>query len=298
MKQATLDLLDSAPFKPNITADTVYHVGVSGGKDSAAALLWMVRESGIDPAKIRASFSDIGNDHEWTIEHVKLLSERVHPIETIKPEMDFFELALHKGRFPSPKARFCTDVLKIRPTMDHITKLMCSGLRIVNVSGVRADESEERKNAKEWDYSTALMCPQWRPLVKWALADVLAIHKRHKIPLNPLYSMGAERVGCWPCFMCKKKEMRTITIHFPERITELRKHEGVHAAGGRISTFFARDKVPERFRTKECTLADGSKMMLASIDDVARWSLTGKGAEGSWEDDPSEPEGCLSGFCE
>ena len=40
-------------MKPYVEkSNTIYHIGVSGGKDSAAALIWIVRESGIDPKKI------------------------------------------------------------------------------------------------------------------------------------------------------------------------------------------------------------------------------------------------------
>ncbi len=95
-RQSTLDLPETIVQPPKVTDRTIWHVGVSGGKDSAAALLWLVRESGIPKAKIRATFCDIGNDHPWTLEHVKMLSERVHPIETVRPVMQFFELAFDR----------------------------------------------------------------------------------------------------------------------------------------------------------------------------------------------------------
>lgn len=37
---------------PAITDETFFHVGVSGGKDSAAALLWMVHRSGFARERI------------------------------------------------------------------------------------------------------------------------------------------------------------------------------------------------------------------------------------------------------
>lgn len=40
---------------------TCYHVGISGGKDSGALLLWMVHESGIPADQIIATFCDTGN---------------------------------------------------------------------------------------------------------------------------------------------------------------------------------------------------------------------------------------------
>lgn len=294
-------LLDLPPMSPpEIRDNTIYHVGVSGGKDSSAVLLWMVRESGIDPTKIRASFCDIGNDHEWTLEHVRFLSENVHPIETIKPEMNFFDLALHKRRFPSTKARFCTQHLKIYPTQDHLQRMRYDGSELIAVSGVRADESEDRRLLPEWDYSGTLLCYSWRPLIRWTIQDVMSIHRRHNVPLNPLYSIGAQRVGCWPCIMSRKAEIRIIALKFPERIDEIRRAEQeFEKRYGRYSSFFPSNHIPERFRSKPYKRKDGTWMMVCSIDDVVRWSLTGKGANGSWEDEP-EPEtiNCTSGFCE
>lgn len=310
-QQSTFDLPSKALERPEFTDKTLFHVGVSGGKDSGAALLFIARESGIDAAKIRASFCDIGNDHEWTIQHVKTLSDMVHPIETIYPDfcdvkdglsgkMGFFDLAFYKHRFPSTKVRFCTEYLKIFTTQRHILKLRYEGWNVIAVSGVRADESDDRALLPEWSYSGNLFVWEWRPLIKWQLADVFAIHKRHGIPLNPLYGIGAQRVGCWPCFMSRKEEIRTIALKFPERIDQIREQEQkFEKEYGRYSSFFAMDKVPLRFRSKAYVNSDGETIMVPTIDDVVRWSLTGDGAKGSWEDDePKEPKGCNSGYCE
>jgi hypothetical protein len=65
-----------------------------------------------------------------------------------------------------------------------------------------------------------------------------------------------------------------------------------------ISTFFARDKVPERFCSQSITTKNGEVMQVPTIDDVVTWSMTGKRAQGSYLDDVLEPISCQSGFCE
>lgn len=286
-------------FPPEIPDNAIFHVGVSGGKDSVAALLWMVHESGIPRERIVATFCDIGNDHECTIEHVALISRTVHPIETIKPETNFFDLALQKKRFPSPTARFCTEHLKIYPAQDHIQKLRRAGAYVVAVSGVRADESKEREMLPEWDYNGNLLCKSWRPLIRWTIKELIALHSKYAVPLNPLYALGASRVGCWPCVMSRKAEIRAIVLNFPERIDRIREEEQRHEkTNGQYNGFFHGNVVPKRFRSKPYKTADGRDIKIATIDDVARWSLTGKGAKGSWEYDPKEPISCQSGFCE
>ncbi len=290
-----------ATQKPDFTSDTIFHVGVSGGKDSVGALLWMIHESGVPKSQIVASFCDIGNDHEWTIAHVKLISETVHPIETIRPEMDFFELALHKRRFPSTKVRFCTEHLKIFPTQDHIQSLKLGGFKVIAISGTRAEESEDRSELSEWDYSPDLFCYHWRPLIKWTVKEVYAIHEKYGVPLNPLYAIGAQRVGCWPCIMSRKSEIRIIALKFPERITEIRNAElEFEKRYGRFSSFFPIGAVPDRFCSREAWSKKKGKMVkFPTIDDVVRWSMSGEGAKGSYLDDaPVKEKACKVGFCE
>jgi len=303
-KVTTEDLgFDFPPMAaPVITRDTIFQVGVSGGKDSSAALLWMVRESGIDPSRIRASFCDTGNEHDITLEHVQMLSEKVHPIEVIKPERGFYEMCMHEKTVPNPVNRMCTRLLKIEPTSEYLQKLKVQGYDPINVSGVRADESADRSACHEWDYNGIMLCVQWRPLIRWTISDVFAIHERHGIGLNLLYGMGAERVGCDLCIFSKKAEIRNASVHRPERIDNIRVWEvqmdGI--LGRPCCSFYQASKVPERFRTKRIISASGEEMMTCSIDDVVRWSMTGKGAKGSWEDDQPESKGigCTSGFCE
>lgn len=282
-----------------VADNVVFHVGVSGGKDSSAALIWMVRESGIPNELISATFADTGNEHEWTYKHIETLSREVFPIQTIKPERDFFELAAHKKRFPGAKTRFCTQFLKIYPSQEVIGELQKSGSEVIAVSGVRADESEDRSKLEEWDYSGNLLCRSWRPLISWSIKDVYELHLKHGIALNPLYAAGATRVGCFPCIMSRKAEIRMIAQKFPERIDMIREAErDFKEKNGRSATFFPSKVVPERFRSVPYTAKDGVEMMVASIDDVVRWSLTGKRAKGSYLDDEPEPVSCNSGFCE
>jgi 3'-phosphoadenosine 5'-phosphosulfate sulfotransferase (PAPS reductase)/FAD synthetase len=290
----------SAFFKPDMPDNTLYHVGVSSGKDSSAALIWMTRCSGIPVDRIVASFCDTGNEHDWTIEHIDLLSRTVHPITTIYPKLSYFDLALKKRRFPGAKSRFCTEELKIFPSQDFINGLKKQGVPVVAVSGNRSEESETRRTQLEWDYNGTLLCYQWRPLIRWTLAEVFAFHEIHGVPLNPLYAAGAERVGCWPCIMCRKKEVRIIAQKFPERIDQIRAAElNMKAVNGRFSSFFPNDKTPLRFRSRDYTGADGREHKVCTIDDVVRWSLTGKRAQGQWDDEPEiEPVSCNSGFCE
>ncbi len=277
----------------------IYHIGISGGKDSQALLLWARHESGFPVDKIHASFCDTGNEHDFTYAHVKMLSETVHPITTIQPPLYFYELAKKKMRFPSTKARFCTQQLKIFPTQKHILNLQMEGKSVLLLSGVRANESVARSQMQELEWDDYYAADMFRPLLKWSVDDVWEFLRKYKSPPNPLYSFGARRVGCFPCIMSNKSEMRNIAENFPERIDMIRKAEREVGVRG-ISTFYVPNKVPLHFRSHEIVTKSGETMKVATIDDVVDWSKTGHRKTKQYEMKFKEFISCPSnlGMCE
>lgn len=257
---------------------TINYCGISGGKDSSATALWLIHESGVPRESIRFTACNTHNESPLTYAHVDYLSDLFvgwgcAPVQWLEPELGFYELAKKKKRFPSRKARFCTQFLKVIPTREDVMKLISEGHEVVVHSGVRAGESQDRAKLVERGFDDMFGCVVNRPLLRWTLKDVFAIHERYKVRLNPLYAMGSQRVGCFPCINSNKREIRLISIKFPERIDELRQQE----AG--FSTFFSPNTVPRRFRSSWVTTKKGIRKAICTIDDVVRWSHTGKGAK-------------------
>ena len=252
---------------------TVNHIGISGGKDSTALLLWAVHESGYPRESLDVTFCDTGNEHQITYDYIATLSEKVHPVTTIKPPLDFYELAKKKKRFPGARSRFCTVELKVKPSLRHIDKLIAAGFDVVMHSGVRAAESAERaKLVKREDVREHVS--EFRPLLHWSIDEVWAIHKRHGIEPNPLYALGTKRVGCLPCIMSRKSEIANIAQRWPERIDMIRAEEdgGFTETRQGFSGFFRRTTVPIRFRSKKIRTVAGVEMMVCTIDDVVTWA--------------------------
>lgn len=191
-------------------------LSVSGGKDSAAASLYL-RELGVEHERV---FADTGWEHPITYAYLRgPLTDAIGPIREVRGARLFTELVRAKRIFPDRTKRFCTVELKVKPIAAYLASL---DDEIVNVVGIRRDESEKRKSAAEWEYSKTLDCDVWRPLVAWTVADVIAIHRRHGLAPNPLYAMGASRVGCWPCIHARKAEIRLVADTDPNRIDEIR----------------------------------------------------------------------------
>ena len=275
--------------------------GVSGGKDSTALLLWAVHESGYDPASIRVTFANTGNESPVTMDYIAMLREKVFPIEELTPELDFYALAEKKGIFPSAKRRFCTTDLKLKPTQEYIHSLWADGFDVLSHSGVRTGESFDRAKLPKRDIDTYFGCEVFRPLLHWSIDDVWAIHDRHGIPRNPLYAMGAKRVGCWPCVMSNKAEIRNIGKRDPARVAFLKEQE-VRVTASRpelYRSFFHSRTVPKGQHSISME-RDGKKIGICTIEDVFRWATTAHGGQQYDMDFGDEPVSCShsSGACE
>jgi 3'-phosphoadenosine 5'-phosphosulfate sulfotransferase (PAPS reductase)/FAD synthetase len=196
---------------------------ISGGKDSAALSLWL-KEQGIEHDRV---FMDTGWEHAVTYEYLRgELTRVIGPITEIRGPKTMEQLIQSKGMFPSRQRRFCTEELKVLPMQRYLRGLMDAGHDIVNAVGIRHEESAARSTAAEWEDSKTFDCDVWRPLIKWTLDDVVAIHARHGLKPNPLYLLGASRVGCWPCIMARKGEIKLIAETDPARIERLERLEG------------------------------------------------------------------------
>ena len=281
--------------------------GISGGKDSTALVLYLVKEffpqNNIPLDKLICIFADTQNESDKTYKHILKISYEIHPVQWLESE-GFYNLAKRKKRFPSTKARFCTTELKLEPSKQFMETLEGT---VLSVSGVRRDESKERADAPEFSngFDSYHGFPTWRPLVEWTLEDVFLIHKRYNFPLNPLYYLGFSRVGCLPCIMSRKKEIRLIGKLMPERIDFLEEQETTFEGRSSFHSFFARNAVPERYRTYEIETLTGEKIKIGTIRDVVEWSKTTDNKRTSnydfhFEDyeDAFEESSCMAGVCE
>lgn len=238
-------------------------VSVSGGKDSTALLLLAIERQ---VENLQAVFADTGHEHAQTYEYVQYLSETVFPVRVIRADFSkdierkreyvrtkwpekgvpaevvdralavldkgptgnpFLDLCIWKGRFPSTRARFCSEELKRNPIIEQVQMpLLEQGDTIWSWQGVRADESLARRDLPELeDVGGGLW--NYRPILKWTAADCFAMHKKHGVKHNPLYEQGMGRVGCMPCIHARKDELLEISRRFPEEVERIAEWERI-----------------------------------------------------------------------
>lgn len=119
----------------------------SGGKDSLASLIYAVKKYGAK--NITAVFCDTGWEHEITYKHIKEVCEKIGvELVVLKSSKykNFVDLAKKKKRFPSTKARFCTEELKTKPMIDYVLSLK---EHLLIIQGIRKDESQSRSKMEK-----------------------------------------------------------------------------------------------------------------------------------------------------
>ena len=257
---------------------------VSGGKDSAAMSLYLT-ELGIEHDRV---FMDTGWEHPLTYEYLRgPLTSKLGPITEIaskKYPEGFPQMVRDRGMFPSRTRRFCTQELKVVPMQGYINALVDAGADILNVVGIRADESESRSKLPEWEWTEGFDCEVWRPLISWSEQDVIDIHHRHGLRPNPLYLRGAARVGCYPCIFARKDEIRSIADNDPWKIVQIAslerevvaRAEARNAAKGETFESLGHMR-PAFFQAMGALRSEGTDGRMVPIAEVVEWSRTSRG---------------------
>ncbi len=257
-------------------SEFTYIGGFSGGIDSQAAARFMLNR--YSPARVVLVNSDAGgNEHPLTVEHIDWYAEHVHPVVRIQaivrdmwktPEhaetrgydgnapLSFPMMAEIKGRFPSTRAQFCTEKLKLQPLRRWLLSAHPDG-NYARFSGVRRDESLARADRQWLEWDDFYDCDLYNPVFDWSKQMCFDYVKQHNEPINPLYSLGFTRVGCSPCVNSGKDDILNWATRFPEMIDKVRAWE---KQVGR--TFFG-----------PCVPG----MAINWIDDVVAWAKTDRG---------------------
>ena len=275
---------------------------VSGGKDSTALVL-ALREAEIPAQYV---FADTGWEAPETYQHLDSLRERLGiTIHVVGHPGGMKAKIRARAGFPSRVIRWCTEELKMQPLRAwHDEYTARTGRETVNAAGVRADESNARSKMVEVEDE-----PEgfrrwggwvWRPLLRWSVEDVLMIHKRHGISVNPLYQRGHNRVGCYPCIYATKEEIRITADHAPWRIEE------IHALEVEVEAERARrnaehvptEKRPVRYTQQQALyFQTRSGVGPLAIHDIVAWSRTDR--KGLPILAPQPTGGCMRwGLCE
>ncbi len=216
---------DTTTIDNLISAGALFVINHSGGKDSQA--MYLELSSYIPAHQIYVVHADLPKaDWPGTSEHIEdtLLG---HHFSIVRAKKTFFDMARHRGMWPSPQYRQCTSDLKRGPIEKAIRHYMKDNnlSLVINCMGIRAEESSSRAKATPFKYNkrnskAGREWYDWLPIHEWTIDQVFArIQAANQVP-HWAYSKGMSRLSCCFCIMASKKDLKTASRLQPELFQE------------------------------------------------------------------------------
>ena len=112
-------------------------------------------------------------------------TEKVQELTTEKGLNSFYESVENRKE--------CCFIRKIEPL-----KRALVGAEVW-ITGLRAEQSENRNDMKIWEWDEGNKVWKFNPLIHWSYDDVLKYIAENKVPDNPLHRKGFVSIGCLPC---------------------------------------------------------------------------------------------------
>ncbi|MCP3733839.1 phosphoadenosine phosphosulfate reductase family protein [Sphingomonas sp. RP10(2022)] len=196
-------------------------LGLSGGRDSAALAVHMAQAH--PELELEYFFTDTGKELPEVYEYLGRLEGFVgKPIERLNPDRDFdFWLRQYNSFLPSPRTRWCTRQLKIRPFEQWLWPSLDAGDTVVSYVAIRSDESYREGYASTHPNLKVRLPFREVGIDKAAVIDIL---NASGLGL-PRYYDWRSRSGCTFCFFQQKIEWVRLMERHPESFEEAKAYE-------------------------------------------------------------------------
>jgi hypothetical protein len=216
-------------------------LGLSGGRDSAALAVFM-RQT-YPELQIEYFFTDTGKELPEVYEFLGRLEGFLgKQIAYLNPDRDFdFWLKEYGNFLPSPRTRWCTRQLKLRPFEKWIKDDLGDGIKIISHVAIRADEPA-RSGMQATHPNLQIRFPfREHGLDKPAIIELL---ESSGLGLPKYYSWRS-RSGCTFCFYQQKIEWVRLKREHPEAFEEAKSYEKTALENGSPFTWSDRESLVE-----------------------------------------------------
>lgn len=219
-------------------------LGLSGGRDSAALAVYMRQHHPELP--IEYFFTDTGKE----LPEVYAFLDRLEgflgrPIKRLNPDRDFdFWLAEYGNFLPSPRTRWCTRQLKLRPLEHWLRSDLDGGTIVHSYVAIRADEPH-RDGYQATHPNMRVHLPLRAAGVD--RAGVINILEEADVG-EPEYYRWRSRSGCTFCFFQQKIEWVRLAEEHPDRFAEAVAYEKTAIEDGSPFTWSYGESLTELLR--------------------------------------------------
>lgn len=196
-------------------------LGISGGRDSAALAVHM-RQTRPD-LDLEYFFTDTGKE----LAEVYAFLDRLEgflgrPIARLNPDRDFdFWLKEYKHFLPSPRTRWCTRQLKLRPLEQWLKEDLEAGVVVHSYVAIRADEP----NREGYQATNGNMIVHF-PLREAGIDRAGVIDMLESAGVGePEYYQWRTRSGCTFCFFQQKIEWVRLKREHPDAYEDAKGYE-------------------------------------------------------------------------
>jgi len=187
-----------------------FFVSFSGGKDSLVTLYLTLKALGSVPVL----FNDTGIELPGTREYVEEISQELSLELIIADAGNAFHSSFEVFGPPARDYRWCCKVIKLAPISSVVSKLFPRGA--VSIVGVRKYESGARaRSPRVWVNKWLPKLISASPIMDWTALDVWMYIFMRGLKVNPMYSMGFDRLGCWLCPACNVADFVKVKDRFP-----------------------------------------------------------------------------------
>lgn len=239
----------------------VRHIlGLSGGKDSTALAVLLHKEI----PQMEYFFCDTGKELPETYEYLDRIKARLGiKITYLESERGFDHwLDVYGGVLPSPKMRWCTVQMKIKPLEKWV-----GDDEVISYIGIRADENRDGYISTKPNIKPVFPFKE-RGMVK---DDILRLLEESGIGL-PDYYRWRSRSGCYFCFFQRKHEWVMLAQEHPSLFQKAVEYEQNHQ-DGRTYTWTQGETLLELIERKDQVIAEYEKAVARSVQQKPQRSL-------------------------
>lgn len=208
-------------------------LNTSGGKDSAVMCQYVAdvaRAAGAGDrmVAVHATFPE-----EWpgTVDLVRRQTTAIGvPLEVVTRGEGLLDYARRRGKWPSPKQRWCTSDFKRAPIQKVITRRAPGQrrrARVLNVMGMRAAESPARakllpfaRDRRKGLTNTRRATDTWLPIFRLSTPDVWRMVAHYGLEMHPAYAAGMPRLSCSFCIFAPRAALLLAGRLRPEMLAE------------------------------------------------------------------------------